>query len=163
MWTGRPTKYSLHCCRSVPAATAAVHHPPPRTVVPAEAGHLARGQVQVHPVERLHRPEVLLDAPQLQQGFCPVPAAARALRGLVHLSHLEDPLVALPGSGSRRSGISAPQSIAARLPPPFPAGPGSAQPPRQAGVGGPALPAGPPTPAVEERSTGTPVEVAPLR
>ena len=110
-----PLEVDLTMVRLVHAGDAAGEHRLPGAVVPAEAGHLARGQVQVHPVERLHRPEVLVDAPQLQQGFHPVPAAARAVRGLVRLSHLEDPSVALPMLGSRRSGIPAPQSIAALL------------------------------------------------
>src|SRR5215472_4163187 len=78
----------LTMVRLVHAGDSAGEHRLPGTVVPTQAGHLARGQVQVHPVERLHRPEVLLDAPHLQQGFAPVPGAVRAFRGLVHLSHL---------------------------------------------------------------------------
>ena len=136
----------LTMVRLVHAGDGAGEHRLPGTVVPTEAGHLARGQVQVHPVERLHRPEVLVDAPQPQQRFCPVPAAARAFRGLAHLSHLEDPPVALPRSGSCRSGIPAPQSIAARLPfPPFrPVGVGTTTSP-QPGLADPPCLEGPPT------------------
>ena len=91
-----PLEEDLAMVRLVHAGDSAGEHRLPGAVVPAEAGHLARGQVQVHPVECLHRPEVLVDAPQLQQGFRLVPAAARAFRGLVHLSHLEYPSLALP-------------------------------------------------------------------
>src|SRR3984885_5037179 len=110
----------LAVVRLVGARDAAGEHRLPGPVVTAQAGHLASGQVQVHPVERLHRPEVLVDAPQLQQGFSPVPAAARAFRGLVHLSHFSYPSVACPVW--------------------------SALPARHGGVGGLATMAGPPTP-----------------
>ncbi len=103
-----PLEVDLTMVRLVYAGDAAGEHRLPGTVVPTQAGHLARGQVQVHPVERLHRPEVLVDAPQLQQGFQPFPAAARAVRSLARLSHLEDPSVALPMLGSRSSRIPAP-------------------------------------------------------
>src|SRR5215470_4210723 len=86
-----PLEEDLTMVRLVRAGDTAGEHRLPGTVVPAEAGHLARGQIQVHPVERLHWPEVLVDAPQLQQGFRHVPGSARAFRGLVHLSHVSLP------------------------------------------------------------------------
>src|SRR5580700_3323857 len=85
-----PLEVDLTMVRLVHASDAAGEHRLPGTVVPAQAGHLAGGQVQVHPVECLHRPEVLVDAPQLHQGFRPVPGGARVFRGLVYLSHLDD-------------------------------------------------------------------------
>src|SRR5215831_8238510 len=100
---------------------------------------------------------MLVDPPQLQQGSHPVPAAARAFRGLIHLSHREDPSVALPRSGSCRSGIPAPQSIAARLPTrPSPPVRGRHNHLATARAGGPALLGGSANPAGEERSTKTP-------
>src|SRR6516164_4940801 len=145
----------LTMVRLVHAGDAAGEHRLPGAVVPTQAGHLTRGQVQVHPVERLHRPEVLVDAPQLQQGFCPVPAAARALRGLVHLSHLEHPLPCLVGLPRLRYPGTAEHSRAPPFPP-FP--PVRGRPDRLATdrgrrtrpAGGSANPAG------EERSTTTP-------
>src|SRR5579871_2243875 len=92
-----PLEVDLAMVGLVHAGDAAGEHRLPGTVVPTQAGHLARRQVQVHPVERLHRPEVLVDAPQPQQGFRPVPGGARAFRGPVHLSHLEYPLPCLVG------------------------------------------------------------------
>src|SRR5690348_1359433 len=91
-----PLEEDLTMVRLVHASDSAGEHRLPGTVVPAQAGHITREQVQVHPVEGLHRPEVLVDAPQRQQGFRLVPAAARAFRGLVHLSHLQYLSVALP-------------------------------------------------------------------
>src|SRR3984957_16417088 len=78
-----PVEEDLAMVRLVGAGDGAGEHRFPGPVVTAQAGHLAGGQVQVHPVERLHRPEVLVDAPQPQQGVGPVPAAARACRLLV--------------------------------------------------------------------------------
>src|SRR5215472_1480239 len=86
-----PLEVDLAMVRLVRAGDGAGEHRLPGTVVPAQAGHITREQVQVHPVERLHRPEVLVDAPQLQQGFRHVPGSARAFRGLVHLSHVSLP------------------------------------------------------------------------
>src|ERR1700683_1940013 len=91
-----PFEEDLAMVRLVRAGDGAGEHRLPGTVVPAQAGHLTRVQIQVHPVECLHRPEWLADAPHAQQGFRFVPAAARAFRGLVNLSHLEYPSVALP-------------------------------------------------------------------
>src|SRR5579859_2357796 len=135
-----PLEEDLTVVRLVHAGDGAGEHRLPGTVVPAQAGHQARGQVQVHPVERLHRPEVLVDAPQLQQRFRPVdpvPARARAVRGLVYLSHCEYPSVAMPRLGSRRCGIRHLPSITAVLPsrPSRQSGMGTTS--HQAGVGGP--------------------------
>src|SRR5579862_8007771 len=91
-----PIEEDLAMIRLMRAGDRAGKHRLPGPVVPAETGHLAGGQVQVHSVERLHRPEVLVNASQLQQGFPAVHAAALAPRGLVHLSHCAYPSVALP-------------------------------------------------------------------
>src|SRR5579859_1200589 len=91
-----PLEEDLAVVRLVRAGNSAGEHRFPGPVVPAQAGHVTRVQIQVHPVERLHRPEVLVDAPHAEQGFRVVPAAARACRGLVYLSHLQYPSVALP-------------------------------------------------------------------
>src|SRR5215469_14508825 len=115
-----PLEVHLTMVRLMHSRNAAGEHRLPGTVVTAQTGHLAGGQVQVHPVERLYRPEVLVDAPQPQQGYGIVPVAACAIRRLVHLSPFEDSSLALPKLGSRRSAISAP------------AGPGPADPPSRA-------------------------------
>ena len=60
------------------------------TVVPAQSGHLTRRQIQVHLVQRLHRPKVLVNAPQLQQRLGRGrPLATHPYPGVViHLSRL---------------------------------------------------------------------------
>src|SRR5262249_2579653 len=131
-----PLEVDLTMVRLVHAGDAAGEHRLPGTVVPTQTGHLARRQVQVHPVERLHRPEVLVDAPQPQQGFHLVPATAHAFRGLVHLSHLEYPLPCLVGLPR----LQYPGTAERGRTPPFPSLPrrsGPAQPPFPGGGGGP--------------------------
>ena len=86
----RPTlEEDLPVVGLVHAGDAAGQHRLAGAVVPAEAGDLAGGQIQVHLVERLDRAEVLVDAPQLQERLHRSRRPARRSAGVViHLSRL---------------------------------------------------------------------------
>ena len=81
---------------------AAGQHRLAGTVVPAQPGDLAGGQIQVHLVQRLDRAEVLVDAPQLQERLHRCRRPARRSAGVVMSSQSPQTRDTLPVRAPRR-------------------------------------------------------------
>ena len=114
---------------------AAGQHRLAGTVVPAEPGDLAGGQIQVHLVQRLDRAEVLVDAPQLQERLRPLPTSPprRSPGVVVHLSRLRS----MKSSEAVRDGPVLPRRSGTAIPSSLPVATSSA---RASGMSGRAAP-----------------------